>query len=243
MSKGYWDIHNHILPGVDDGSSCFDETVELIKQEYEQGIRKIVFTPHYREGMFEVPPEVRYQVYSDTAAALRERFPDMKFYYGCELYLTDESIRFIQDKRNCLLGKSIVLAEFSYGVSFKAMVRLISELISCKFTVVLAHVERYRCLREDIARVGKLRSMGVWIQINSDSVSGKSGFKLKLFTHKLLKNNLADIMASDGHSCDMRPVRFTRAISIIERKYGMEMVDKLLIGNPNELLSGKGQAD
>ncbi len=22
---GYWDIHNHILPGVDDGSGCIKE--------------------------------------------------------------------------------------------------------------------------------------------------------------------------------------------------------------------------
>ena len=27
MNNGYWDIHNHILPGVDDGSGCMEETV------------------------------------------------------------------------------------------------------------------------------------------------------------------------------------------------------------------------
>lgn len=26
---GYWDIHNHILPGVDDGSGCMRETMEF----------------------------------------------------------------------------------------------------------------------------------------------------------------------------------------------------------------------
>ena len=26
---GYWDIHNHILPGVDDGSGCMSETMEM----------------------------------------------------------------------------------------------------------------------------------------------------------------------------------------------------------------------
>ena len=48
MNNGYWDIHNHILPGVDDGSGCMEETVQLIRAEYEQGIENIVFTPHYR---------------------------------------------------------------------------------------------------------------------------------------------------------------------------------------------------
>lgn len=49
---GYWDIHNHILPGVDDGSGCMRETMEMLEEEYRQGVRHIVFTPHYRRGMF-----------------------------------------------------------------------------------------------------------------------------------------------------------------------------------------------
>lgn len=48
---GYWDIHNHILPGVDDGSGCMRETMEMLEEEYRQGVRHIVFTPHYRRGM------------------------------------------------------------------------------------------------------------------------------------------------------------------------------------------------
>ena len=49
---GYWDIHNHILPGVDDGSGCMRETMEMLEEEYRQGVRHIVFTPHYRRDMF-----------------------------------------------------------------------------------------------------------------------------------------------------------------------------------------------
>lgn len=52
---GYWDIHNHILPGVDDGSGCMRETMEMLEEEYRQGVRHIVFTPHYRRGMFAIP--------------------------------------------------------------------------------------------------------------------------------------------------------------------------------------------
>ena len=30
---GYWDIHNHILPGVDDGSGCMRETMEMLEED------------------------------------------------------------------------------------------------------------------------------------------------------------------------------------------------------------------
>ena len=48
------EMHCHILPGVDDGADDMDEAVELLRLEYEQGVRQIILTPHYREGYFEV---------------------------------------------------------------------------------------------------------------------------------------------------------------------------------------------
>lgn len=74
---GYWDIHNHILPGVDDGSGCMRETMEMLEEEYRQGVRHIVFTPHYRRDMFAIPrEEVQYAEvqtpYASTVAVYRK---------------------------------------------------------------------------------------------------------------------------------------------------------------------------
>lgn len=35
--KGIYDIHCHIVPGVDDGATDIGETVKLLRMEYEQG--------------------------------------------------------------------------------------------------------------------------------------------------------------------------------------------------------------
>lgn len=37
--KGIYDIHCHIVPGVDDGATDIGETVKLLRMEYEQGVR------------------------------------------------------------------------------------------------------------------------------------------------------------------------------------------------------------
>lgn len=42
------DIHTHIIPLVDDGSSSIEESIELIKMEIKNGVTKIVCTPHQR---------------------------------------------------------------------------------------------------------------------------------------------------------------------------------------------------
>ena len=71
---GYWDIHNHILPGVDDGSGCMRETMEMLEEEYRQGVRHIVFTPHYRRDMFAIPREEIQTVYARVCEMAADRW-------------------------------------------------------------------------------------------------------------------------------------------------------------------------
>lgn len=42
-----FDIHSHIIYHIDDGSHDLEESVELIRQDVEQGARAIIATPHY----------------------------------------------------------------------------------------------------------------------------------------------------------------------------------------------------
>lgn len=55
--KGIYDIHCHIVPGVDDGATDIGETVKLLRMEYEQGVRTVIATPHFRFRMFETSAE------------------------------------------------------------------------------------------------------------------------------------------------------------------------------------------
>ena len=44
---GMIDMHCHILPGIDDGAKDEKDALELLRAEKEQGISKVVFTPHF----------------------------------------------------------------------------------------------------------------------------------------------------------------------------------------------------
>ncbi len=45
------DIHNHILPSVDDGAEDIDESIKMAKFYLKSGISRIIATPpHYIEG-------------------------------------------------------------------------------------------------------------------------------------------------------------------------------------------------
>ena len=41
------DFHTHILPKMDDGSRSSEESVAMLRMLAEQGIKRVVLTPHY----------------------------------------------------------------------------------------------------------------------------------------------------------------------------------------------------
>ena len=46
------DIHSHILPKMDDGSSSVEESLKLLRTSAEQGITEIAATPHFYASQY-----------------------------------------------------------------------------------------------------------------------------------------------------------------------------------------------
>ena len=66
---GLFDIHCHIIPGVDDGSKSLEESIKMLEMEYKDGIRNIILTPHFRYDMFEASEETVQKQYARLVAA------------------------------------------------------------------------------------------------------------------------------------------------------------------------------
>lgn len=88
--KGIYDIHCHIVPGVDDGATDIGETVKLLRMEYEQGVRTVITTPHFRFRMFETPAEKVREQFRLVEKAASEISPDLHVYLGCEFHADKE---------------------------------------------------------------------------------------------------------------------------------------------------------
>ena len=61
--KGLYDIHTHIIPHVDDGADTIEITKKILQMEYNDGVRTIFATSHFRRRMFEAPMEKIRQQY------------------------------------------------------------------------------------------------------------------------------------------------------------------------------------
>ena len=233
---GYWDIHNHILPGVDDGSGSMAETIRLVQLEYEQGVRRIIFTPHYRRGMFEVALTDKEEVFHRVCEQLSGRFPEMKFYLGCEYYATPHMMeRILADARYRMPTGRAVLVEFSYTGTFATLLKTIEDLRNADLIPVIAHFERYECLHKDRTLLSRLKQAGAVLQMNCDGILGKEGFKMKRFCMKALKEELVDLLGSDAHNTGSRSVHIGETAELIQKKMGADYVQKLLQTNPGQL--------
>lgn len=80
------DIHCHLMPKVDDGPSTVSEAKQLLQMEYEDGVRNIILTPHYREKMFEPDMKEILHYYKGMRGAAAKIAPDFKIYLGCEYH-------------------------------------------------------------------------------------------------------------------------------------------------------------
>lgn len=234
---GYWDIHNHILPGVDDGSGCMSETIQMLQEEYEQGVRHIVFTPHYRRGMFAIPREEIQIVYERVCEAAREQFADMELYLGCEYYVHKEDTSIVlNDISYQMPGARSVLLEFNYEKPFQSICEIVRKTVQSGMIPILAHIERYEWLCGNLNNVASLRNDGAKIQINADSLLGKHGFGVKRFCMKLMKEEFVDFIASDAHDTVNRTVNMKAVIEMVRKKYGSGKAESIFVTGPEQLL-------
>lgn len=227
------DIHSHIIPFVDDGSSSIEQSLNMIDEAINQGITDIICTPHYRKNAFIVSADEIKENYLILKEKAKEK--NIKIFLGQEIYCrkTEEVIEILHNKTVLPLNNSrFILLEFSYTEKID-----ISEVVYIAnlkgYLPIIAHIERYHYL--DLDAVKEIKSSGGFIQINASSLMGKEGAKRKKFILTLLNERLVDFVASDIHQG--RKNWMNKAYNLVAKKFGQEYGQKIFRNNALIILS------
>lgn len=225
----YLDIHAHILPGVDDGSSDMEETIQMLKQAKEQGIGTIIATPHYSSRSENTSVEQLRAVRNMVQEKADQLELGIDIRLGNELYYTESIVDMLKTGEALTLADSrYVLVEFSTPQDYTYIFRAMNQLVQAGYAPILAHVERYRCLykREDL--VSELVKLGCYIQMNSSSLIGGIFNTEAALNRKLLNLGLVHFIGSDCHDARIRVPNMKDVIKTLQKKCDTQIVDAIL---------------
>lgn len=220
------DFHSHILPEIDDGSQSVKESITMLEEEYEYGVRKVMLTPHFYA---QKDPFLQFeQRRADSLKCLLDaaegsgRIPGM--YVGAEVYYFPNIGSSGILPELCLSGTNIMLLEMPFSQWTEKILDDVEKIVfEHKITLILAHIERYYDFqrRKDIWR--EIFSMPLYAQINTGSFLNHK----KRFCLKFIKSGHPVVLGSDCHNMMYRPPNLHRGREVIEKKLGKDKLHEI----------------
>ncbi len=225
------DFHSHILPGIDDGSRDIDETKQLIYEEINQGVTRIIATPHFYAQKSSARQFL--EARQKSQEKLKEGLKDMK--EAPEVRVAAEVYYFPGISRAEILdevtieGTDILLLEMPFTQWKEEMYREVKDLVrKRKFTLVLVHVERYYDFQRDKLTWDKIMALPLICQINSGSFI-KKGFldKKHRWAMHFLDNHEKVLLGTDCHNLNTRRPNMKEGRKAIAKSLGQETLDRI----------------
>lgn len=202
MLDPHTDCHCHILPLLDDGATCMNESVLLARYQVKWGFRKVVCTSH-RVGKYpNVPDDV-----IRTCAALQEELikqnVPLELTPSMEYRLIPETWPETLEKEHLLPweGNHILIELPIHKASRIGNIvpeDEIKRLLDMGYQPVLAHPERYLYL--DMGRYHSFKEAGVLFQRNIGSLEGLYGEAVSVRAEALMAEGLYDTQGTDLHN-------------------------------------------
>lgn len=217
------DWHCHILPAMDDGSKDVDESLKLVSMQTSQGVDTIIATPHFYADRDSVHSfsERREKSYEKLVSVLDKDAP--RILLGAEIAYYSGISRLSELSELAIDKKRLLLIEMPMSRWSEYSLRELEEISrQGRFTVILAHIDRY--IRLQSASVWKrLEQSGIVMQVNADFFTGLSGHKAL----SMLSGGHIHIIGSDCHNTLSRAPHMDKAYEVIGRKMGKNFVADL----------------
>ncbi|MGN0451251.1 MAG: CpsB/CapC family capsule biosynthesis tyrosine phosphatase [Acutalibacteraceae bacterium] len=218
------DIHSHILPKLDDGSSSVRESLLMLEEMRRQGVKIVVATPHFESNRESIDSflERRAKSFEMLSEALTEDVP--KIMLGAEVLYYEGISQTEGLQRLCIEGTDLLLLEMPIT---KWSSYTVDEVIKLSHAgavrVVIAHFER--CIpTQKRGMLDYLIENDILIQANASCFLEH---RTKRRAISLLKKNKIHFLGSDSHNMKERAPRIGAAYTLIGNKLGEHFTNEM----------------
>jgi len=257
------DLHAHILPRLDDGAESLEESIEMCRISYQDGVRTIVATPHILPGVYNNNRSTILAKTQELNEALK-KFGVGNSEYGmknlnsrisCNLdselpfvVLPGADVHFSPTLfQLCENGEIVtvnddgrfLMVEFDFMSLPYQGEEVLFQLIARGILPVITHPERNLEIARAPERYYRMIKMGCLGQVTAMSLTGGFGSEVKRVAERLLVHRLVHFIASDTHSVHKRPPLLSPAVGEAEKMVGREEAQRMVTEYPLALLEGR----
>ena len=207
----YVELHNHFLPGLDDGCKTVEESLEVIKVFADRGYKKIIMTPHIMQGAYNNNSQTIGNALISLNNALKEAGININTEAAAEYFFDDYFIGLLKEGAELLtFGKDkYLLFEIPTSNKPHQLDEMIFEMKLQGYKPVLAHPERYPLYHEkSLAKYEALKDLDCFFQVNLMSFTGHYGKNVQQIVRDLSASGMVDFVGSDVHGVRHLPMAF-----------------------------------
>lgn len=194
------DLHCHIAPGLDDGAADVRQSLEMARGLAELGFRQVVATPHLPWGSLFVDPGEFRALLNTRLEQLRQHDCPVQLVTGAEHF--SDVVPLLLEKHHliCYPGTGNFLMELPLSGFPARLNELLFRLEVKSLHPVLAHVERYPQVQQDLDAVDIFHAYGGAVLVNITGLAGDWGRAAQKTCERLLRAGKVDAVTSDLHS-------------------------------------------
>ena len=236
------DIHNHILPNVDDGSKSINMSLKMMKHAFDQGVTDVVNTTHFQHPLFmDIDHSIERieNIKSSLQKKLYENDIFIEIHLGYEVYYYENLLKIIEQPLVTMGKGKYILIEFAPHNIPSSQKSTLFELKMNGVTPIIAHPERYKAVQENLNLIYDWINSGCLIQIGCGSLLGLMGKKAKKASLSIIKEKCCHILASDAHNDTNRNFCIKDAYNIVKHIIGQKDADKLVFEHPSSIIKGE----
>ena len=236
-----YDLHAHILPGVDDGAKTDEDTLAMSRVAARTGTKTILATPHRKDVTENWSVAHLRRLIAGMNAQNRAHGVEITLVLGMENHLDAELPSEIEAGRALPMNDTrYILIEMPFFGRPDYIERTLAQAQSMGLVPVLAHPERIEAFQQDPDMLRGFLKNGMVSQITSGSVIGFWGEEVRRFTLSLLEARMAHVMASDTHHAEGgRSPKMDVGLEAAAKIVGLDAATAMLVDTPKAILEDK----
>ena len=175
------DLHSHLVPRVDDGSSSIEESLGSLAALYAEGVATLITTPHLllprltTDAAIDRELDRHRREFERLAEAALEVADLPAIGLGQEIWAPEAGSlrRAVRRPGIGLAGTRWMLVEFGFDLE-GSHEDVVHQAVSSGRGIIVAHPERYRYLPgvEPLDQMRRWRDAGALLQVNAGSFTG-----------------------------------------------------------------------